>query len=112
MGLLDFDKYQRLASETAEYPNMGDNYVYPALGVAGEAGEVAEKVKKQLRNHNGEITDEFREKISKELGDVLWYIAAMCTELNLSMNRVAKDNLLKLRSRAERGVIKSEGDER
>ena len=111
---LSFDDYQRLAGRTAVYPGRdGDGIAaYPALGLAGEAGEVCEKVKKAIRDDGGRIDDERREALEKELGDVLWYVAALCTELDLSMEEVARANVEKLTSRQQRGVLKGDGDSR
>jgi NTP pyrophosphatase (non-canonical NTP hydrolase) len=109
---MTFDQYEKIASSTAIYPNRGNNLVYPTLGLAGETGEVAEKVKKLIRDKNGKITDEFKDEIKKELGDVLWYIAAVAFELNLSMDEIAKTNLHKLSKRKEEGKLKGSGDNR
>ncbi|MCD6371508.1 MAG: nucleoside triphosphate pyrophosphohydrolase family protein [Candidatus Aenigmarchaeota archaeon] len=109
---MEFEEYQKKSRETAIYPNKGKNFVYPVLGLLGEAGEVTEKIKKLIRDKEGKIDDEFREKIKKELGDVLWYIAQLCTELNISLDDVAKSNLEKLFSRMERGKLHGSGDER
>lgn len=110
--LMDFNEYQNKARETAMYPDVGNNFVYPTLGLAGEAGEVAEKIKKVIRNDGGVISDEKRMEIKKELGDVLWYVAQLSTELGLALGDVAQGNLDKLASRKERGVINSQGDNR
>jgi len=120
---MGFNDYQKVAHETAQYPDMWMynenfntdvkiNYVYPALGLVGEAGEVAEKVKKIVRNKRGEWTKEMLSDIEKELGDVLWYVAELCSCLGLKMDDVAHANLNKLADRAKRNVIKSEGDDR
>ncbi len=109
---LSFEEYQRKSRETAVYPDAGNNFIYPALGLSGETGEVLEKIKKVIRDKEGKIDEETKEKISKELGDVLWYIAQLCTELGLDMGEVAQKNLEKLFSRKERGVLHGEGDER
>ena len=87
---MDFKTYQKKSRETARYPNLGSNIVYPTLGLVGEAGEVAEKVKKVLRDKNGFFDEESKNAIKKELGDVLWYISNLCTELNFILNDVAK----------------------
>jgi NTP pyrophosphatase (non-canonical NTP hydrolase) len=105
-------EYQQKSKTTAIYPNIGSNFVYPTLGLAGEAGEVADKIKKILRDKNGQISKEDRQEISRELGDVLWYIAQLATELNLSLDEVAQNNLTKLLSRLERNVIGGNGDNR
>ncbi len=105
-----FDEYQTRSRETAIYPDRGSNYVYPTLGLAGEAGEVAEKIKKVIRDKNGIMDQETKDKISKELGDVLWYVAQLATELDLSLDDVADANISKLQSRKERGSLSGSGD--
>lgn len=109
---MNFNDYQAAARQTAQYPHMGSNFYYPTLGLAGEAGEVAEKIKKLMRDHGGVVTDERRDALKKELGDVLWYVAALCSELSLSMGDVAEQNISKLRDRKERNAIRGEGDNR
>lgn len=109
---MDFATYQKQSRVTAVYPNVGDNIVYPTLGLTGEAGEVAEKVKKIIRDHGGVMTDDTRAAIAGELGDVLWYVAQIATELGLSLDDVARGNVEKLSSRARRGVIGGSGDNR
>jgi NTP pyrophosphatase (non-canonical NTP hydrolase) len=110
--LYHFDLYQDLAEDTAVYPDKGDNIYYPALGLAGEAGEVCEKIKKIMRDQDGKIDQENKESLCKELGDVLWYVAMVAAEFNLSLASIAEGNLDKLRDRMDRGVIKGSGDER
>jgi NTP pyrophosphatase (non-canonical NTP hydrolase) len=113
---LSFDEYLFKALKTASYPDLGKNLIYPALSLCGEAGEVAEKIKKLWRNKgitSGEnLSPEEKAALELELGDILWYIAAMCFELGLSLEYIAMRNLIKLEDRKERGVIKSEGDNR
>jgi NTP pyrophosphatase (non-canonical NTP hydrolase) len=104
--------YQTRSRVTAVYPNAGDNLVYPTLGLAGEAGEVAEKVKKLIRDDAGVLSDERRAAIAKELGDVLWYVAQVATEAGLDLDEIAAANLEKLLSRAQRGVLQGSGDDR
>lgn len=109
---LSFRQYAERADKTARYPSRGSgSLVYPVLGLTGEAGEVAEKLKKVIRDQDGEL-GAAREQIVKELGDVLWYIAACCHELGVSMEDVAQKNLEKLESRAARGVLHGSGDDR
>ncbi len=107
---MNLNQYQDKARETAFYPNVGDNPIYPTLGLAGEAGEVADKVKKVIRDNNGEFDKESRIAIMLELGDVLWYIAQLSSELDFKLEEVAKNNIDKLSSRAKRGSISGEGD--
>jgi len=108
---VELSDYQRLSRRTAEYPRTGW-LAYPALGLAGEAGEVAEHAKKAIRDDAGTISDERRRAMSKELGDVLWYVAQLATELELDLGEVAEANLEKLLSRQRRGVLSGSGDDR
>ena len=109
---MDFKTYQKKARETAQYPNLSSNYVYPTLGLVGEAGEVAEKVKKVIRDRKGIFDDDSKSAIKKELGDVLWYLSNLCTEFKFSMDEVALENLKKLKERAAKGKISGSGDDR
>ena len=110
---MQFNEYQIEADKTAIYPGKGNigGLVYTALGLS-EAGEVQGKVKKILRDKGGFLTPEDCIEIGKELGDTLWYIAQTATELNLSLDDIAKSNILKLQSRKERGVLQGNGDNR
>lgn len=103
---IGFDYYQSAASDTAIYKTE-HQVLYPALGLAAEAGEVANKVKKILRDGKFD-----REGIADEIGDCLWYIAALCRDLNVDMGEVAKNNLDKLQDRKRRGTLKGNGDKR
>ena len=109
---MKFDEYQELSARTAIYPGRGKNLTYPTLGLSGESGEVAEKVKKLIRDKGGILDDAVRADLGKELGDVLWYVAQLCSELDLSMSTVAQDNIDKLSSRMARGKISGDGDDR
>ena len=109
---MNFEEYQEKSRKTAIYPNAGENFVYPTLGLSGEAGEVAEKIKKVIRDKNGVMDDESREMIKKELGDVLWYVAQLASELKLPLDDIAEKNIEKLYSRMERGRINGSGDNR
>lgn len=109
---MNFNDYQKQAKKTAVYPNKGKNYIYPVLGLAGEAGEVAEKFKKIIRDNDGKIDSEKKAEIEKELGDVLWYISQISTELKINLEDVAKTNIKKLSSRLKRNCIKGDGDNR
>ena len=103
--------YQRLSRRTAQYPREAW-LAYPALGLAGEAGEVAEHAKKAIRDDGGEVSDERRAAMAKELGDVLWYVAQLASELDLDLDEIAQANLEKLLSRQRRGVLSGSGDDR
>ena len=107
-----FDEYQKRSRETAIYYNKDNNYIYPTLGLVGEAGEIAEKIKKVLRDNEGVVDEKVKTEIAKELGDVLWYLSQLSTEMGLSLDDVAVSNIEKLASRKERGVIHGEGDNR
>jgi len=109
---MTFADYQQRSRATAVYPGAGDNLLYPTLGLCGEAGEVAEKVKKMVRDDDGVLTPERREALAKELGDVLWYVAQVATEAELDLSVIATANLDKLLSRQSRGVLQGSGDER
>ena len=109
---MDFDNYQIEARKTAIYPNKDKNFIYPTLGLVGESGEVAEKIKKVLRDNNGNFDYESKTAIKKELGDVLWYLANLCNELDFTLNEVAVENLEKLNNRLSRGKIFGSGDDR
>ena len=109
-----FNQYEDMVMELAVYPNSGMllGLLYTALGLCGEAGEVAEKIKKTLRDHGGVFTSEIKMDLLKELGDVLWYITAMANELGVPLQEVAKVSEKKLRDRAARGVLHGKGDNR
>lgn len=107
--MMDFNDYQQEALKTANYP-VDMKITYPALGLAGETGEVLEKIKKMYRD--GRHFDDTRHHIAMELGDVLWYVAVLAHDFNINLDDVAKANVMKLRSRYERGVISGDGDER
>ena len=89
---MQFNEYQTLAANTAIYP-LASKVTYPALGLCGEAGEVAEKVKKNIRDGASET---FKEDMKKELGDVLWYVSALARDLDITLEDVANANLKKL----------------
>lgn len=108
---MDFDDYQRAAQRTAVYPDA-NRVVYPALGLASEAGEVAGKIKKVLRDQGGDFEAAPLDALRDELGDVLWYVAVLATDLGLSLDEIAACNLDKLGSRASRGTLGGEGDRR
>lgn len=107
-----FNDYQRESRKTWSLIHTDHAIVYPTLGLVNEAGEVAGKVKKIFRDKNGLIGDAEREALKQELGDVLWYLAQICTELNFTLEEVAEANLEKLFSRLERNAIRGDGDTR
>jgi len=110
---MDFDEYQLQAQESVirHKDPLIDKTIW-AMGIAGEAGEIIEKWKKLVAYKDAKITDEVREDMSKEIGDVLWYLAAFSQSLDLSLQAVAEANLEKVLSRKKRGVIKGKGDNR
>lgn len=112
MKIEDFGTYQRESRKTWSLIHTDHPIVYPTLGLANEAGEVAGKVKKIFRDKQGEISDEDREALKQELGDVLWYLTQICTDLGISLEEVAEANIAKLFSRLDRGTIGGSGDNR
>jgi len=110
---MEFKEYQEKTATTAIYPGRGTltGVLYTALGL-GETGEVQGKVKKILRDSNGVISPETVVAIKGELGDCLWYISQLCSELGLDLGTVAQENIQKLADRAARGVLKGNGDNR
>ncbi|GAB4450733.1 MAG: nucleoside triphosphate pyrophosphohydrolase family protein [Anaerolineales bacterium] len=109
---MNFNDYQTKSRKTAGYPAIGHPVIYPILGLANEAGEVAGKLKKVFRDKGGEISEETRTALKAELGDVLWYLAQVATELGLTLEEIAEHNIEKLYSRLERGTIRGDGDNR
>ncbi len=112
MALDSLNTYQRESRKTWSLIHTDHPIVYPTLGLVNEAGELAGKVKKIFRDKGGMINEEDRQALKGELGDVLWYFAQICTELDLTLEEVAEANLEKLFSRLERGKIRGEGDNR
>jgi NTP pyrophosphatase (non-canonical NTP hydrolase) len=107
----DMNDYQSEALKTVIYPDRDDNLTYPVLGLNGEAGELAEKLKKYERD-GVEDEAEFRESMADELGDVLWYLAVCADELGYDLEGIARRNVEKLQDRQERGELHGSGDER
>lgn len=106
---MTMNEYQSLALETAMYPQP---IIYPTLGLTGEAGEVADKVKKVLRDNNSQFTTDKKIEIAKEIGDVLWYCATLSHDLGYTLEDIARINYEKLHSRQERGKLHGSGDNR
>jgi NTP pyrophosphatase (non-canonical NTP hydrolase) len=110
---MNLNEYQNAASTTANYPttnNMG--LYYTALGMSGEAGEICNKVKKIIRDSSGVLSEEKRQELKGEAGDVLWYISEFARMLGFTLDEVGQDNITKLASRQARGVISGSGDNR
>jgi len=109
---MNFEEYQHKSRKTALYPAIGHPVIYPTLGLVNEAGEVAGKIKKVFRDKDGQISADTRQALKAELGDVLWYLAQVATELGLTLDEVAEANIVKLYDRQERGKLGGDGDER
>ncbi|MCP4125278.1 MAG: nucleoside triphosphate pyrophosphohydrolase family protein [Bacteroidetes bacterium] len=110
MSDYNFTEYQAAARRTALYPPE-EGIIYTTLGLVGEAGEIAEKVKKVIRDRGGNFEDS-KDEIAKELGDVLWYVANLAFELDYDLADIAAINIQKLVDRQERGKIHGDGDNR
>lgn len=106
---MELNEYQILALDTANYPIP---ILYPALGLCGESGEVAEKIKKVIRDNDLDFNSEVNLEIAKEIGDVLWFCATLANDLGFSLNKIAEMNIEKLNSRKLRGCISGSGDNR
>lgn len=110
---MNLDEYQKQALTTVlATEDKFKDLLHWVLGINGESGEIAEKVKKIIRDKNGEVSDEDKQELAKEIGDVLWYLAVFADQLGFSFNDVAQQNLDKLQSRKQRGVLKGSGDNR
>jgi len=113
---MNFDLYQKEALKTAVFPDFDSNYVegliYPIIGLAGECGELSNKFKKVLRDHNGVVTGEMNKLLCDELGDCLWYIAIIAHKLNINLNTIATNNIYKLEQRKLKNTLKGDGDGR
>jgi NTP pyrophosphatase (non-canonical NTP hydrolase) len=109
---MDFNTYQAEALKTAIYPNVGDNFTYPTLGLAGEAGELSNKVKKIIRDKLDKTDDKVVFDIENEIGDILWYAAVLAMEFGLSLDEIAVNNLFKLHERQNKNTLHGEGDSR
>jgi NTP pyrophosphatase (non-canonical NTP hydrolase) len=109
---MNFKEYQEKSRKTAMYPNVGGNWAYPVMGLSGEAGEVSDKMKKVMRDDNNVVSEDKKMEVKKELGDVLWYVSQLASELGLSLDEIAEANIEKLYSRMERGKLGGSGDNR
>ncbi len=111
--ITELNEYQKRALETWLHTNdTGYNIIYPTLGLCGESGEVAEKIKKLLRDHGGFLDSEMKYSIALELGDVFWYLSTLAYELGFSLQEIAEMNYEKLQSRKKRNKIHGDGDNR
>ncbi len=108
---MDFNQYQKEAGKTL-LPHLKGNLSYFALGISGEAGEIADKVKKIYRDKNGVLDDETKMMLAKEVGDVLWYLSQFADLLGFDFEEIAKMNIEKLKSRKQRGTLHGDGDNR
>lgn len=110
---MTFDEYQSKALTTVLSTDDGfKDLLHWVLGINGESGEIAEKVKKIIRDKNGKVSEADKKELAKEIGDVLWYLAVFAEELGVRLEDVAKQNLDKLQSRKQRGVLGGSGDNR
>ena len=113
---MDLDEYQDKATASAVYPGSGTGstvaVTYCGLGLTGKSGETAEKIKKVLRDDNGKISEETKERIARELGDVMWYAASLAKELGYKLSDIARINLEKIADRRSRGALHGSGDDR
>ena len=109
---MTFKEYQKLSRKTAIYPDLNKNFIYPALGLAGETGEVIEAIKKTIRDKNKLIDRQTKSELAKELGDVLWYLSQLASELNIPLEEIAIKNIEKLQSRKNRGTLHGKGSNR
>ena len=107
----DLDMYQKVALTTAIYPRE-QAIIYPTLGLTGEAGEVANKVKKIIRDDGNKINESLVQEISDEIGDCLWYISVLADDIGCKLSDIANTNLIKLENRKKKGTIKGSGDKR
>lgn len=110
---MTFDEYQIKSTETAIYPKVGGSgLIYPLLGLSGETGEVCDKFKKIIRDKGGVISEDDKNGLVLEIGDLLWYIAQISRELGVSLGEVAELNIQKLADRKSRNAIGGSGDNR
>ena len=110
---MNFDDYQKRALTTViKSDSEFRDLLHWVLGINGEAGEIAEKIKKIIRDKSGEVSDQDKIDLAAEIGDVLWYLAVFSHHLGISFDEIAKQNLAKLKSRKDRGVIQGSGDKR
>jgi len=113
---MEFDEYQKKAAKYDLFEVSSDlkevGFIEKVLGLTGEAGETADKIKKILRDKDGMVSDKDRESVTKELGDVLWYVAAIARYLGVDLSEVAEGNINKLESRYQRNKLHGAGDER
>lgn len=112
MSHMNLDEYQQLAKRTAAPKDKKDEFFHLVLGLVGESGEIAEKVKKLVRDKKSDLSQFDTEDLKKELGDILWYIAILADYFDISLDEIGKKNIDKLASRLERGALSGSGDNR
>ncbi len=108
---MNVNEYQEKAVATAIYPDT-HRITYPALGMAGEAGEVANKVKKIIRDGHKGLSEDWEQQLASEIGDVMWYCAALARDLDMSLSTIMAANIDKLKARQEKGTLAGSGDKR
>jgi len=109
---MHFSDYQKQSRLSAIYPQMGQNFTYSLIGLVGETGEVAEKIKKLIRDKQSKLDNDYRAEIKKEMGDILWYFSQLATDLGIGLEDLVKTNLKKIKSRQVRHKIHGNGDNR
>jgi len=113
---MDFDEYQKKTRltdlGTSAQDNLKPGWLYYALGISGEAGEMTEKIKKLFRDKKGVVDQEFKDALIKEMGDVQWYMARLADQFDIGFSHIAETNITKLLSRLERGKLHGDGDNR
>ena len=111
---MQLNDYQEDASKTAIYPQVTDSIAltYLALGLNGEAGEVAEHIKKMIRDDGGTLTFERKQALKKEIGDVLWYVSELARRSGIYLEEIAQENLNKLSKRQSENKLNGSGSDR
>lgn len=109
---MDFDDYQKKSTHSIVLPELIYDLKYLGLALAGETGEVAEKIKKLFRDAGGKLDESKKTDLIKEMGDILWYLARMADSLKIPLSQVAEMNLEKIKSRVDRQKIHGSGDNR
>ncbi len=115
-GIMDFREFQIESRKTdvgtSAQDNLKPGWLYYALGISGEAGELTEKIKKLFRDKKGEVDQEFLDSVIKEMGDILWYMGRLADTFGIDFNLIAETNIIKLLDRMEHDKIHGDGDNR